>query len=729
MSERQRPARAIDIEKELGALHGRAPDDPARRCSSGSPSSARWRHSRRSSPLAARRARRPRRVAAASAGAIRRAVRLGGRRHRDARQPTPVPSPEDEPDRLQLDRLHRRGRHPLVRGEVRRSRSRTSFFSTTDRGRTRSSATTAAATTSASRSRSTSRASSTAGTISKLDKSLIPNIVNLGAEWADPGYDPGNAYSVPYMWWTTGVGYDTDEDQGDADELQGALGRALEGPHLDARRLAGGLRRWRSSSWATRPTPTDTAQLDEALALLEQQKPLVRTYSDRHDRDDDRRRRLDRPDLGRRPATRSARRTRTSPTTSPRRAASRAPTPIAMFSGAKHPIAAQLFINHLLDAQVSASNTNTSATWAPTRRPRQFIDPAILDDPTINPDQAIVDKLEELLDLPTDVRDEYLKRWQELARLSATGPRRLASPAAGSVGAARRAPRRGSSWLPGGRAWLAGSFFFVPLAFIFIVSLGIADELDRIVLANPSLDNYARAFDPRLPPDVLQLAPLRGADDDPVAGDRLSDRVLDRRYGGRHKVLLLILVMLPFWTSYLIRTYAWMIMLRDNGVVNSLLQAVGLTSEPIILLNTDFSVVLGMTYGFLPFAILPLFVSIDRLDRTWSARRATCTRSGRQAFLHVDAAADDARDHRGGAADVHPGDRRLRDAGPARRGAARRRSRRSSRSCSSTGRDWPYGRGARVHPDGGDADRHARRAADAAPRGRRRMSARAEPAC
>ena len=85
--------------------------------------------------------------------------------------------------------------------------------------------------------------------------------------------------------------------------------------------------------------------------------------------------------------------------------------------------------------------------------------------------------------------------------------------------------------------------------------------------------------------------------------------------------------MLPFWTSYLIRTYAWMIILRDNGVVNSLLQAVGLTNEPIVILNTDFSVILGMTYGFLPFAILPLFVSIDRLDPNLVARRAaTCTR-------------------------------------------------------------------------------------------------------
>ncbi len=100
-------------------------------------------------------------------------------------------------------------------------------------------------------------------------------------------------------------------------------------------------------------------------------------------------------------------------------------------------------------------------------------------------------------------------------------------------------------------------------------------------------------------------------------------------------MLLLILVMLPFWTSYLIRTYSWMILLRDNGVVNTILQALGLIQEPIILMNTDISVILGMTYGFLPFAILPLFVSIDRLDPDLIAAGRDLYASGRSAFLHV----------------------------------------------------------------------------------------------
>ena len=87
---------------------------------------------------------------------------------------------------------------------------------------------------------------------------------------------------------------------------------------------------------------------------------------------------------------------------------------MAIFSGAEHPIAAHLFINHMLDAQVSAANTNYVYYMGPNAAAKEFIDPAILEDPNTNPDQAIIEKLEELLDLGQDVRDEYLSRWQTL---------------------------------------------------------------------------------------------------------------------------------------------------------------------------------------------------------------------------------------------------------------------------------------------------------------------------
>ena len=185
-----------------------------------------------------------------------------------------------------------------------------------------------------------------------------------------------------------------------------------------------------------------------------------------------------------------------------------------------------------------------------------------------------------------------------------------------------------------GIGWLL-LFFVLPLALIFVVSLGSRDPLGRISLDVLSLDNYARAFDPVFLPTFLNS--IKYATVTTILSLAIGYPIAYwiSRYGGRHKVLLVILVMLPFWTSYLIRTYSWIILLRDNGVVNALMQAVGLTSEPIILMNTDVSVILGMTYGFLPFAILPLFVSIDRLDPDLISAGRDLYASGRGAFLHV----------------------------------------------------------------------------------------------
>ena len=197
-----------------------------------------------------------------------------------------------------------------------------------------------------------------------------------------------------------------------------------------------------------------------------------------------------------------------------------------------------------------------------------------------------------------------------------------------------RARIGGAGLIAPGVLWLA-LFFVVPLGLIFVISLGARDELDRVDLTSPSLANYWRAFDATYLPSLLRS--LRYAAITTLLCLLIGYPIAYwiSRYGGRHKILLLVLVMLPFWTSYLIRTYAWMLILRDNGVVNSLLSGVGLIEEPIILMNTELSVVIGMTYGFLPFAILPLYVSIDRLDPNLVSAARDLYASGRSAFLHV----------------------------------------------------------------------------------------------
>ncbi len=83
---------------------------------------------------------------------------------------------------------------------------------------------------------------------------------------------------------------------------------------------------------------------------------------------------------------------------------------------------------------------------------------------------------------------------------------------------------------------------------------------------------------------------------------------------GRWKALLLFLVVLPFWTSFLVRTFAMIFLMRDTGLINSWLIAAGLRQEPITMLYTPFAVLAGLVYGYLPFMVLPIYASLEKLD-------------------------------------------------------------------------------------------------------------------
>ena len=250
------------------------------------------------------------------------------------------------------------------------------------------------------------------GALLELDLSLIPNLVNLGKEWSDPGYDPGNKHSMPYMWWTTGVAYDTAK----IDETL-TSSKALWDPRFD--KHISMLDEWQEC-FATAliqlghsANSSDLGQLDEALALLQQQKPLVRKYST------DTGETMSSGDIwiGQVWGSDLYVINQENPKMTfylPEEGAVRGSDTIAIFSGTKHPIAAHLFINHLLDAQVSADNTNFIGYMGPNAAAKALIDPAILSNPAVNPEQAIIDKLYELLALEPALRDEYLKRWQTL---------------------------------------------------------------------------------------------------------------------------------------------------------------------------------------------------------------------------------------------------------------------------------------------------------------------------
>jgi putrescine transport system permease protein len=84
----------------------------------------------------------------------------------------------------------------------------------------------------------------------------------------------------------------------------------------------------------------------------------------------------------------------------------------------------------------------------------------------------------------------------------------------------------------------------------------------------------------------------------------------------RWRPLLVALVILPFWTSFLIRVYAWIGILRTEGLLNQALLSTGLVAQPLALLNTETAVFIGLVYAYLPFMVLPLYASLERLDHT-----------------------------------------------------------------------------------------------------------------
>ncbi len=107
------------------------------------------------------------------------------------------------------------------------------------------------------------------------------------------------------------------------------------------------------------------------------------------------------------------------------------------------------------------------------------------------------------------------------------------------------------------------------------------------------------------------------------------------RSPGHRRPLLLMLVIIPFWTSSLIRTYALVILMKANGIVNTLLMKTGIVSEPVGLLYTDFAVYVGLVYSLLPFMVLPLYAVMEKLDIRLMEAARDLGASGSQVFFRV----------------------------------------------------------------------------------------------
>lgn len=103
----------------------------------------------------------------------------------------------------------------------------------------------------------------------------------------------------------------------------------------------------------------------------------------------------------------------------------------------------------------------------------------------------------------------------------------------------------------------------------------------------------------------------------------------------RARMLGLLLVVVPFWTSFVVRTFAWVWILRAEGLANSALMGLGITSEPLPLLYNEAAVLVGLVYGELPFMVLPIFASLERLDRSLLEASSDLGASGWSTFWKV----------------------------------------------------------------------------------------------
>lgn len=160
--------------------------------------------------------------------------------------------------------------------------------------------------------------------------------------------------------------------------------------------------------------------------------------------------------------------------------------------------------------------------------------------------------------------------------------------------------------------WL-GLFFLVPLLLILAYSFGTSGVYGGITLGfNPG--NYLKVFDPLYLGIVGRSFLIAGLTTLLCVGLGYPLAYFIVFKARRWRNILILLVMVPFWTSLLIRAYAWVVILGGNGLANRALQFLGITDEPLTLIFTPEAVLMGMTYSYLPFMVLPLYAALERFD-------------------------------------------------------------------------------------------------------------------
>jgi spermidine/putrescine transport system permease protein len=184
-----------------------------------------------------------------------------------------------------------------------------------------------------------------------------------------------------------------------------------------------------------------------------------------------------------------------------------------------------------------------------------------------------------------------------------------------------------------GLGWLA-MLLVAPCGLIFVLSFferGVYGGVDYTF----TLENFVRAIDPLYAGIFFYSAKIAGL---AVVFSLLIGypaAYCIALQPKRRQMALLIFVMMPFWSNYLIRTYAWIVLLNREGLINRALEGAGIIQEPLPLLYNDFAIVTGLVYGYVPFMILALYSSISKLGPELREASADLGASAWRTFLRI----------------------------------------------------------------------------------------------
>ncbi|MDM5153916.1 ABC transporter permease [Bacillus sp. DX1.1] len=177
-------------------------------------------------------------------------------------------------------------------------------------------------------------------------------------------------------------------------------------------------------------------------------------------------------------------------------------------------------------------------------------------------------------------------------------------------------------------------FFLFPLLFVLAFAFLQRGAYGTVEMKF-TLDNISRVFDPLYMNTLWETVKIAFITTAlclfigyPFA---YTITIVDRKY----RSILLLLATIPFWINFLVRSYAWIVILRSQGLVNTLLLKLGIITEPLNLLYNTPSVVLGMVYSLLPFMILPVYASIEQLDKRKLEAAYDLGATPFKAFWHV----------------------------------------------------------------------------------------------